>query len=630
MRVHLGVAAKRANTPVSPVALTAAREGMARAFPVPVATVVAQEWRSSHGDISLLSWSNEPDEHGLPLMVRGNGRVAGITGHLSRPADADQLLAAPRLGEVVNRTGGCFSVLRACDDDLAAATGSTGACPFYYAETPDVHVIGNRALLVHLVAGAARGGSARPEIVWDVPALQSMVRVGYFMSDETPFDGVTTLPPAAEIRIANGRRAVTVTPLPRARPKPTSKRGMRAQVTELADALLAAVEPLLGTAEPVRLSLTGGRDSRLLAALLYGAGIPFTTTTAGNDGDPDVVLARRVAAALGVDHRIHRPKRSADGASMLVQHPLARTHNVLYACEGMLSAYENVPGPARFDPTPRMSGHGGEILRAGFLHNQEDLTQKAVRRRVEGFFGRNADLLTKEAKDHARALAAPWLERCGESPAEVLDHIYLMYRVGRWHAASRASLLRVSNPVPPFLDNRVVQTALSIDPLWRRSEDVIYKVIDVFAPQLRDIAVEGRPWRFEVESSDHDFVNRVRRRLRVRGHRATGGGNGPHDRSGGRVDRDGNDSKPWNWRLNPSEELARLLRAGITAPREAPASDGLARIVDDDGLAGLFAAFPERRMDVAWNLYTVSMMMTDAFSDASPPEFGPLEIPRPG
>ncbi|MFF0308184.1 asparagine synthase-related protein [Streptosporangium sp. NPDC004379] len=623
MRVHLVVAARRPGVPLPPAVLAAAREGITCAFPVPPATVTAREWLSARGDAALLSWSNEPEGHGTPVMCAGGGRVAGLTGHLADPADADRLLAAPRLGEVAAHAGGCFSVFRASDEEVGAATGLTRACPVFFAETSEVHVFGSRALLVHLAARAAETGSERPGIVWDVPALESMVRIGYFLSDETPFDGVGALPPAAEIRVAAGRRTVTVAPLPEARPRPASRRAMRAQVNELADALLAAVEPLRGTTEPVRLSLTGGRDSRLLAALLHRAGIPFTAATAGEDDHPDVVLARRVASALGVEHRVTRPKRSEDGADLVVPHPLTRTRNVLSACEGMLSAYENVPAATRFDPVPRMSGHGGEILRGGFLQNQEDLEPRALRRRVDGFFTRNADLLTREGREHAEILAAPWRERCRADGPRTLDHFYLMYRVGRWHAASRASLLRTGTPVPPFLDNRVVRTALSIDPVWRRSEEVVHGVIGVFAPRLRDVPIEGKPWRFEAERTETTLLDRVRRRLRPP---APGGrpGNGP----GGDVSR-APAAKAWNWRLNPTGELAELLGTGIADARGEVVAEQLTGIFDEAGAATLSAAFPARRVDAAWHLYTVSTMLTEGFADPAPPGLPTLRVPRP-
>ncbi|MFI6790872.1 asparagine synthase-related protein [Nonomuraea sp. NPDC050383] len=611
MRVHLVLAAKRAGVPVPSVALEAAREAITRAFPVPAETVRSAGWRSAAGDTALLSWSNEPEGHGLPLVCSGGGRLMGLTGHLAEPAEVERLLAAPRLGEAAVRTGGVFSVFRAGEGEVGAATGLTRACPVFYAETSDVHVVGSRALLVHLVARAAETASSRPEIAWDLPALESMVRAGYFLSDETPFHGVGALPPAAEIRITAGRRAVTEAPLPEARPAPASRRATRAQVDELADALLAAVRPLRNTTEPVRLSLTGGRDSRLLAALLHKADIPFVTSTSGHDDHPDVVIAGHVAEVLGVQHRVTRPKRSEGGTELIVPHPRVRTHNALFACEGLISAYENIPGGTRFDPTPRMSGHGGEILRGGFLQNQADLDAKAVRRRVDGLFGRNADLLTREAREHGRALASPWLDRCREDGASVLDRLYLTYRVGRWHAASRASLLRGQNPVPPFLDNLVVRTALSMDPLWRRSEALIHGVIGAFAPRLRDVPVEGRPWRFTTEEAPRrGLMDRLRP---PRAQAVPAGGPAPA-------------GKPWNWRTKPSQELVDLMSAGILDARGALKGDGLASVVDEDAVARL----PESRMDVLWHLYTVSVMLTDAFSTPAPPDLPLVHVPVPG
>ncbi|WP_214409445.1 asparagine synthase-related protein [Sphaerisporangium fuscum] len=619
MRVHLAVAAKRAGVPLPPVVLDAARQAITRAFPVPAETVTASEWRSAAGDTALLSWSNEPEGHGLPIVCSGAGRVAGLTGHLAEPAEVDRLLAAPRLGETTARTGGVFSIFRAGEGEVGAATGLTRACPVYYAETSDVHVVGSRALLVHLAARAAETASRRPEIVWDLPALESMVRVGYFLSDETPFLGVGALPPAAEIVVTAGRRTIGAAPLPPTRPAPSGRRAVRAQVDELADALLAAVRPLRDTPEPVRLSLTGGRDSRLLAALLHRADIPFVTATSGQDDSPDVVIARQVADALGVRHDVARPKRSEDGEALVVPHPLVRGHNVLFACEGMISVYENIPNGVRFDPTPRMSGHGGEILRGGFLQNQADPDPKAIRRRVDGFFGKNTDLLTEEAKEHARALASPWQDRCRDDGAKVLDDLYLTYRVGRWHAASRASLLRGQNPVPPFLDNLVVRTALSMDPMWRRSEELIHGVITAFAPSLRDVPIEGTPWRFTTDSPARGLMDRLRRRF------ATTPG-GPSEAGPSRA---APGEKPWNWRTKPSRELTDLLCAAVNGAREAPGTDGLARIVDGAGAARLPELLVKQRMDVLWHLYTVSVMLTDAFSTPVAPGLPPLRIPSP-
>ncbi|WP_203993367.1 asparagine synthase-related protein [Sphaerisporangium rufum] len=606
------ITAKRSGVALPPVVLEVAREAIGRAFPVPAATITAGEWRSAAGDTALLSWSNEPAGHGLPIICSGGGRVAGLTGHLAEPAEADELLAAPRLGETAARTGGVFSIFRADEHGVSAATGMTRACPVFYTETSGLHVIGSRALLVHLAARAATTGSSRPDIVWNLPAMESMVRTGYFLSDETPFDAVSALPPATGIVITAGRRTITVTSPPEARATPTSRRRASAQIDELADALLAAVRPLRNTYEPVRLSLTGGRDSRLLAALLYRADIPFVTATSGHDGSPDVVLAGRVAEALGVRHSVSRPTRSEGGAELIIPHPRVRTHNALFAGEGMISAYENLPAGGCYDPTPRMSGHGGEILRGGFLQNQAQLDDTAVRRRVDGLFGKNTDLLTEEGKEHALVLASPWQERCREDGPKVLDHLYLAYRVGRWHAASRASLLRGQHPLPPFLDNSVVRTALSMDPVWRRSETPIHGVISAFAPQLGDIPIEGRPWRFTTEAP----VRRLMDRFRVRS---------PHP--GSAVDPGVSNAafdparKPWNWRMNLTQEVTDPMYADIAAA----GAGGLSRIVNETGMTWR----PASRMDTLWHIYTVSRMLTEAFADPAPPKLPPVRVPWP-
>ncbi|MEU6407446.1 hypothetical protein [Microbispora sp. NPDC046933] len=104
--------------------------------------------------------------------------------------------------------------------------------------------------------------------------------------------------------------------------------------------------------------------------------------------------------------------------------------------------------------------------------------------------------------------------RGGRPGGDALDRLYLTYRVGRWHAASRAALLRGGTPVPPFLDDLVVRTALSIDPMWRRSEEVVHRCVVAFAPRLRDVPIEGRPWRFAAAPVGRTLLDRVRRRLR--------------------------------------------------------------------------------------------------------------------
>ncbi|MFC7644271.1 asparagine synthase-related protein [Streptosporangium lutulentum] len=334
-------------------------------------------WRGP--DVVLLAWSNEGDAHRDPgLLIEANGHAVGVNGYLADPADGARLLA----GEHADTLGGCFAVFRAGAGELSAMTTVTRACPVFYAENDEVHVVGSRALQVRL---ATRGG-----VRWNAPGLQSMIRQGYFLSDETPFDGVSALPPSSELLVRDGSRVIRTEALPRAEAVPEGARLKRAGVETLASALLAAVEPVRNATEPVNLALTGGRDSRLMAALLHAARIPFRATTNGLDDHPDVIIARRIARSLRIEHTVIAPKRTERKDAILVDHPLVRTLETLRTCEGMTSAYESIVGYLPYSPKPTMNGQSGEILRGGFLYSQGNLAPKALARRVDAFFSRTA------------------------------------------------------------------------------------------------------------------------------------------------------------------------------------------------------------------------------------------------
>ncbi|GAA3145298.1 hypothetical protein GCM10010466_40440 [Planomonospora alba] len=590
MRVYLGLAAKDPAAGVPDAVLHTVRNAIDAAFPVPPEVIRAREWHRP--GVSLFAWTNEPDDSRQPtLLFTEPDRVTGVNGHLAEPRDVECLAHAPRLR--TEGVGGCFSVFRAAPGELSAATAINRVCPVFHAETPELHVVGSRALLVHLACGGDR-------VTWDVPALQTMIRQGFFVSDETPYAGVSALPPSATVTIRDGRRTVTADPLPAAAPAPTSRRRKRALIEELADALLATVAPLREAGEPVNLALTGGRDTRVLAALLHAAKVPFRATTNGLDTHPDVILAGRIARALGVRHTVIPPARAEKKDAVLVEHPLARAYETLRTCEGMTSAYESIVTYLPYSAKPTMSGQSGETLRAGsLLLLQSDLSDAALRKRIDTtFFAKDAALFTDAANEHARALAQPWQAR--PDAMEALDHMYVWYKVGRWQASARAGSLRRGDPVRPFLDNRVVRAALGLDQGWRLSEEVIHELITAFAPQLRHVPIEGKPWRFAAGRKYYPW----QRRPEVLTAPKTGGG--------------------WSWRTSPGEALSAVLRDHVLARL-----DLLAPIVKPDEVRRLFADPVVKKPATAWHLYTVATMLGGAYPGKEPEGLEPVQVPVP-
>jgi hypothetical protein len=269
---------------------------------------------------------------------------------------------------------------------------------------------------------------------------------------------------------------------------------------EVAEALVAAVAPLRGAGRPVELSLTGGKDSRLIAAALVAAGVPVAARTHGFADHPDVLTAAEIARRLGIEHIVRTP--AAPGQQVDV---LARIRGSVLVADGMLSAFENVgrPDPA-LSQAVTAGGHGGELLRGGYAETAGHLAGSGgaldpVRRAA-----RSAELLRRLTTKHLgllrRGHAASYVASLGSwtpaltrHPLQALDDFYLVNRAGRWSAAARQAYLLRERLVQPLFDDRVVLAARAVPLADRVSGALSAAVLAELSPALTDIPLAGKP-----------------------------------------------------------------------------------------------------------------------------------------
>ncbi|MFV2175164.1 asparagine synthase-related protein [Actinomadura sp. LOL_016] len=580
------------------------------AIPVPADRLSPSRWTSDDGAIVLLSWTNEPEHRLLPRpLVTGGDRALGYTGYLVGPDIAEkELLETDDPASAVESMGGVFAVFRARRDGFDAATSIARVCPVYFHESEDFCFIGSRALLVHLTARAARTGLTRPPVDHDVMALQPMIRHGFFTNDDTPFAGVRALPADAVLTAAPGRGvALRVRDVPAAEPMPADAGERRRRVRRLAEALVDAAAPLAEHGDPVELALSGGRDSRFMAAVLTAAGVPLSATTHGFADDPDVVLAREIAGRLGIEHRVDLTATAAAGDApdaVGVGHPLLRAYDVIRRCEGMTSAYERVNGWAPYRVVPKTSGSGGETLRGGHLYDQKDLTPEGIRGRVRTIFKSAEAFCTPDANAAAEEHLRVWTARAaGDDGPRVLDLLYLFYRSGRWIVGAHTATLTNSPYYHPFFDNRVVRETLALPPEWRASEEVVYLLIEALAPRLASVPPEGKRWRFEAGGP---------RRLREWPAWRRRAAVAPRGRTSG-----------FNWRLGFDEPFLALLRDHVLdGPPE------LWDIVDRRRFEEHFATLPKGWTHQLWHVYTLSVLLSGVWREARP-RLPDVRIPIP-
>mgnify|MGYP000274199005 CR=1 FL=1 len=135
----------------------------------------------------------------------------------------------------------------------------------------------------------------------DPTALFDLLATGQMLGEHTLLQDVQALPPASLLLYEAGRLQVKTYWQPRlyqtGEPHPPPEDLAEPLVGLLRQAVERRLRP------PISLLLTGGLDSRLLAGVLAGqpAGAVFANTI-GHERAADVILARRVAQAAGLDH----------------------------------------------------------------------------------------------------------------------------------------------------------------------------------------------------------------------------------------------------------------------------------------------------------------------------------------
>jgi hypothetical protein len=377
------------------------------------------------------------------------------------------------------------------ESGLDARTGLTRVDPVYLTEVPGAVVVSDRASWAAAVAG--RLGEPDPVMV------AAFLSLGYPVGAATPFRGVRALGAQQRVTVTGGRLVLTGT---------RDERTKTGSYDQVAAALVDAVRPLGEPSVPVELSLTGGKDSRLIAAALTAAKVPFVARTHGFASHPDVIVAAMIASRLGVEHVVTQPRAPAseqapeqafDEADVL-----ARLRSAVLVSDGMLSAFENVgrPDPQATAEPVQTGGHGGELLRGGYApaawSNRSPARAWSEARGAELFrrmVTRRLGLLRPVPASAYLASLAPFAATLPRGPLRTLDDFYLVNRAGRWSAAARQAYLIRETLIQPFFSDPVVRAARAV-PLPDRITDRLHRgVLAALCPELLDLPLAGSEWK---------------------------------------------------------------------------------------------------------------------------------------
>jgi asparagine synthase (glutamine-hydrolysing) len=265
----------------------------------------------------------------------------------------------------------------------------------------------------------------------------------------------------------------------------------------------------------IRLGLTAGKDSRLIAALVLHAGIRVLFTTSGDLDSPDVRAAVAIAERFHLEHRAHAKTVSPEPWEVLQQRIIAH-------CDGMVSLWQIadvIDQPAKIDHLRiGLPGWGGEIARGYYTHPKlflrPRLTPTYLRQR---FADDHGGLLTADAQGLALRELDEFIGEHSGDPLDLPDHFYTKERVRRWAGANGRNRRAVADYFAVFITRPFVEAAFARPPRRRIAESLHYDLLRHLNPELHafPLAKPWRPQRFTVPRLLTDRIwSRVRERVR--------------------------------------------------------------------------------------------------------------------
>jgi hypothetical protein len=474
-------------------------------------------WSNDDRTVWFGGWQEVPDqEAGARWHVDRDGLVAfagdvwprrgGWRGGGSRAAQ----LASRRRGGTTLGAG----------DDLAGAyvavslgrrgIGRVEADPLgfglvYWGRAGDLVVVSSRAALAAELLAAARGGRPKRDVI----GAGWLAYGARYIGGQTGFEGVGVAPEGSVLEIGAAGVEVRRPTRPPWR-MPAECTTSPAQLLEEArDEMLTTIRTARSSADtPVRTGLTGGKDSRLVLALLLGDGslddVEFRTM--GRADLPDVVIASEIAGSFGLRHVVNPGfdeswawRVELDEKVRASGHPGMSSREIGFRVAAWMgSGTRNViePGIQRGARQTLLNGLGGELLRTNWPATGR-LRSKAAAARFphEGLKCGTLGLLRPEALAHYRAETHRVLFADiddTDSPQDVVDAFYMRHWLRRWLAYDHE--LNVDGRRFPLYSITAVRLAFAVGSVNRRADWIHRRLIRDSCEQLLDFPLTSGTW----------------------------------------------------------------------------------------------------------------------------------------
>ncbi|UTW48563.1 hypothetical protein [Bacterioplanoides sp. SCSIO 12839] len=394
--------------------------------------------------------------------------------------------------DMYRKFGGTWSIAHVNRDLIQVFSDFSGYSSCYYHNSSDLFITGNSAQLVASFIEANLEGK------YNWRTMSWLASTTMIWGDQTIYDGVQKLAAGDYLELTRNTNELKIrnfstnfyTPL-----YFSSDIQKNAYIEDVLGKMCNKVAWYLGRGIKIHTHLTGGKDTRMILALLMGSGAISNIDkiqTSGDEDNGDVIVARLIAKKLGLDslHQVNSGNKSRSSAD-----PRKMATRFVYCSnryEGQLTPFDGgekvIP---RLPGACSLMGGGGEIYR-NKLNIDTNNKEENVNALLNAYCRYNKlGLLNDRAIHFQRGYIQDVVQVYKNN--HILNQemkFYIDQRLSNWGAAHFRH--GAGGRIPVLIDFDLARyQASTVD---NKSEDIHFEIIRHACPELLDIPFLNQRW----------------------------------------------------------------------------------------------------------------------------------------
>jgi asparagine synthase (glutamine-hydrolysing) len=421
---------------------------------------------------------------GLPVNPNG-----GYCGHC-----AEDLI--PRWEELTDVLEGQYVLVRVTDHPakLELQTDILGYEQVFYSKQADYWLISNSVFLIEKLTDFR---------TMDALGAGFFLSAGWVGADRTLREGIRVIPAGQYWTWQKGKaepKRKSYYPLAKlTRQQSFSTR--TPQIKSLADKMSQPCLNLCQNFQDIKCTLTGGRDSRLIAALLIKNGLQVEYITTGNQLTPDVQIASNIAEKLNLTHKVAKVADSdiLSKWDIALKRSIRQTDGMrsLFLIRGIVNSLQS-----KFDRKQMILwGAGGEIARCFYGYpysfpgklNYSSIVKVIRKKRNKSFGGLVTPDIVKLVEDYIKSYVRKGVDD-GFKLANIPDAFGMYQGDARRIGNNMRGLMMSRDVFSPFCTRAFVEAAFAIPLIKRYAESLHYRLILSLSPELHRLDFDKYSW----------------------------------------------------------------------------------------------------------------------------------------